>query len=131
VIEPSAFEREVGELHAFFERWYAGESDRSEIVRLDVLDESFVMIGPDGRLLPVDDVKAMIETAYGRHPMKIEIRNVVLVPGKSHGTYEEWQTVDGSTSGRISTVVMANDRHAPNGLRWMHLHETWLPAALR
>lgn len=131
MIEAAAFEREVRQLHEFFERWYAGDCDRSDIGRLEVLDESFIMIGPDGRSLSVDDVKAMVESAYGRNRMRIEIRNVTVASGGTYGTYEEWQTVGGSTSGRISTAMMADDPDAPNGLRWMHLHETRLPAALR
>lgn len=46
MIQPDSFEAEVHELHAFFERWYAGAADPSEISRLDVLADSFVMIGP-------------------------------------------------------------------------------------
>ncbi|MFV9673230.1 MAG: hypothetical protein ACNYZH_08385 [Acidimicrobiia bacterium] len=129
MIDGAAFESEVRELHAFFERWFAGTAEPGELERLDVLDDSFHMIGPDGRLQNVDRVRSAIADAYGHRPMQIEIRNVQVHPSAPVGTYEEWQTIDGSITGRTSSAVMKADPLAPNGLRWMHLHETWLPDA--
>jgi len=129
VIQPDSFEAEVHELHAFFERWYAGAADPSEISRLDVLADSFVMIGPDGESSDVEEVRAFVEAAYGRRPTEFRVLNVALRPDTPVGTYEEWQTADGVTTGRISTAVMAPEPGTPNGLRWLHLHETWLPDA--
>jgi len=99
-----------------------------ERVRLDVLDESFVMITPEGRSVPCETVRSVIEAAYGRGPMTIEIRNAAVHPTAAFGTYEEWHTDGGVETGRVSTAVMGSDLAAPNGLRWLHLQETWLPA---
>jgi hypothetical protein len=129
VIERAVFEIEVRELHSFFERWFAGTAERAELSRLDVLDGSFHMIGSDGRLQSVGEIRSAIESAFGRRSMLIEIRNVWVHPTAPIGTYEEWQTTGGEVTGRISSAVMKSDRSAPNGLRWMHLHETWLPDA--
>jgi len=129
VIEAAQFEAEVRELHAFFERWYTGVADRRELARLDVLADSFVMIGPDGRESDVQQVRASIEAAYGRRPTTFRIRNVAVRPNAPVGIYEEWQTAEGITTARISTAVMAPAADMPNGLRWTHLHETWLPDA--
>ena len=129
MIELAAFEAEVRGLHAFFERWFAGSADSNELERLDVLDDSFQMIGPDGHLQTVAQVRTAIEAAYGRRSLQIEIRNVLVHPVAPVGTYEEWQTIDGRVTGRISSAVMVDDSSAPNGLRWMHLQETWLPDA--
>lgn len=129
MIDGAGFEREVRKLHAFFERWFAGTAEPAEMERLDVLDDSFHMIGPDGRLQNVDRVRSAIADAYGHRPMLIEIMNVRVHPSAPVGTYEEWQTIDGSITGRISSAVMRIDPSAPNGLRWTHLHETWLPDA--
>lgn len=129
MIERAAFETEVRQLHTFFERWFAGTAESAELERLDVLDDSFHMIGPDGRMHDVDRVRAAIADAFGHRPMLIEIRNVRVHPSGPIGTYEEWQTIDGDITGRISSAVMKIDPSAPNGLRWMHLHETWLPDA--
>ncbi|MCL1693816.1 MAG: hypothetical protein M3096_09040 [Actinomycetia bacterium] len=129
MIARASFETEVRELHSFFERWFAGTAERAELSWLDVLDDSFHMIGPDGRLQSVGEIRSAIESAFGRRSMLIEIRNVWVHPTAPIGTYEEWQTIGGDVTGRISSAVMKNDRSAPNGLRWMHLHETWLPDA--
>lgn len=129
MIEPSAFEAEVRGIHTFFERWFAGVADPSEIERLDVLDDSFHMVDPGGRQHTVDQVRSAIEDAYGRRSVQIEIRNIDIHPSAPIGTYEEWQTMDDEVTGRISSAVMTVDRSAPNGLRWMHLHETWLSEA--
>jgi hypothetical protein len=96
---------------------------------MDVLASYFVMIGPDGRSSNVKQVRAFVEAAYGRRPTGFRIRNVAVQPHAPVGTYEEWQTVDGDAQGRISTAVMMPDPRMPNGLRWVHLHETWLADA--
>ena len=129
MITLAAFEAEVRGLHAFFERWFAGTADSNELERLDVLDGSFQMIGPDGQLRTVAQVRAAIEDAHGLRSLQIEIRKVWLHPVAPVGMYEEWQTIDGRVSGRISSAVMMSDPSSPNGLRWMHLQETWLPDA--
>ena len=64
-----------------------------------------------------------IEAACGRRPTEIRILNVALRPDTPVGTYEEWQTVDDVTTGRVSTAVMVPEPDTPNGLRWLHLHE--------
>lgn len=126
MIELSAFEKEVRELHAFFERWFAGDAEPAELERLDVLDDSFRMVGPDGRLQTADEVRSAIEDAHGRRSVKIEVRNVWVHPSAPVGMYEEWQTTDDEVTGRRSSAVMMSDPSARNGLRWVHLHETWL-----
>lgn len=129
MIEPASFEAEVRELHAFFERWYSGAADPSEFSRLDVLANTFLLIGPDGRTAAAGEVREMIKASHGRRPIDFTIRNVTLRPDAPVGTYEEWQTEAGITSGRLSTAAMMPAAHRPNGLEWLHLHETWLPDA--
>ena len=87
------------------------------------------MIGPDGGSNNVDEVRAFVEAAYRCRPTEFRIRNVALLPDPPVGTYEEWQTADGVTTGRISTAVMTPESGTPNGLRWLHLHKAWLPDA--
>lgn len=127
MIDPESFGTEVRQLHAFFERWYSGEAESSEVSRLDVLADSFVMIGPDADVAERVDVRASIVAARGRRPMQIEVRNVVVRPELDLGTYEEWQATRGVAIGRLSTAVMRSAPRLPNGLVWAHLHETWLP----
>jgi len=89
VIQTDSFEAEVRELHAFFQRWYSGAADPIEILRLDVLADSFVMIGPDGESSDVDEVRAFVEAAYGRRPTEFKILNVAFHPDTLIGTYED------------------------------------------
>ena len=129
MIEPSSFEAEVRELHAFFGRWYSGTAALSEFSRLDALADSFVMIGPDGRTANAGTVREMIRASFALRPIDFTIQNVFVRPDAPVGTYEEWQTDSGVTTGRLSTAVMTPAPHHPNGLQWVHLHETWLPDA--
>jgi hypothetical protein len=41
-------------------------------------------------------------------------------------TYQEWQeTAEGRTV-RLSTALFREKVGTPNGLEWLHVHETWL-----
>ena len=42
------------------------------------------------------------------------------------GTYEERQEREGATTVRLSTVLFQVRADRRNGLKWPHLHETWL-----
>ena len=44
-------------------------------------------------------------------------------------TYEEWQTFEGVEKGRLSTAVFERHPAMPNRVRWLSVHETWLPPA--
>ena len=128
-MEVLAFEAEVRELHAFLEGWFAGTADLIEFAGLDMLDDRSQMIAPVGRLQNCNDVCSAIECGCGRRPMQIEIRNVRAHPIAPVGIDEEWKTIDGRVTARISSAVMGIDPSAPHGLEWMHLHEGWLPDA--
>ena len=62
---------------------------------MDVLADSFVMIGPDGRSSNVEQVRAFVEAAYGRRPTGFEIRNIAVRPPRRSGP---------TRSGRPSTA---------------------------
>lgn len=117
MIRADSFEAEVRGLHAFFERWYSGAADPSEISRLDVPADLFVMIGPGGGSNNVDEVRAFVQAAHGCRPTEFRIRNVVVPSDAPVGTYEEWQTTDGVSTGRISTAAMTPEPATPNGIR--------------
>jgi len=129
VIEAAQSEAEVRELHAPSQCWYRGAADPNEIVRRDALAGSFVMICPDSRERDGQQVRELVEVAFGSRPTKLKIRNVAVRPNAPIGGYEEWQTAAGVTTTRISSAVMMPAADTPNGLRSMHLHETWLPVA--
>jgi hypothetical protein len=129
---------EVEQLHVFFEAWMSGtlEADPETFRRLsDVLAPEFEMISPYGDRTTRDELVAGLMPAHGIHagrtrPFRIRIANY---RGRSLSkemhlvTYEEWQVIDGETRGRLSTALLRNREGTPNGVEWVHLHETWMP----
>jgi len=124
-------------LHVFFVGWLGGslEDDPGTFSRLDeVLAPEFEMISPDGELITREQMEDGLRPAHGVHagltrPFRIRITNY---RGRSLSreiylaTYEEWQLIDGVTRGRLSTAVFRNRKGTPNGVEWVHLHETWM-----
>ncbi len=133
---------EVVELHRFFQDWFAGrlpDTDEAFGRLASGLAPSFEMVTPDGATRTRDQVLGGVR---GGHPggdgassaevTRFEIRNhrhrhtfgeVAVV------TYEEWQTRGDSSQGRVATAVFQAAPAAPNGVVWLHLHETMLPGA--
>ena len=128
---------EIVALHDFFEAWLSGtrpDTDRSFDRVRQALASDFQLIHPEGRWMTRTDILDGLRTNHGSQPdLTIEIRNVRVLDGGETlivATYEEWQTSDEATDGRQSTVVFARDADAPHGLRWQHVHETWIETAL-
>lgn len=124
---------EIEGLHAFFVDWFGGTlaRDRFEADFVPRFAEDLIFIPPAGRLLGYPDLEDGIRSGYGSNPdFRVRIRNVVVrrvFEGKVLATYEEWQrNAIASTppdNGRLATVLFEQgDR-----LRWLHIHETWLP----
>jgi len=128
-------ETEVLELHRFFERWYLGEPDPhgEDFSRLsDVLTEDFRMVDPDGALVARSDLLTGIRASHGSKPegFHIAIENLyyrMLGRGLAAVTYEEWHEEGGRRRGRLSTAIFREHADVPNGVEWVHVHETWLP----
>jgi hypothetical protein len=130
-----ACRREIEALHQFFEGWLSGERSNTDASfrRLDrALAPDFQLIHPSGDGRSRDDILTGLRAAHGSQPgLTIEIRNVQLRGTGERllaATYEEWQRSADTEDGRLSTVVFARRSEAPNGLRWRHVHETWLQA---
>lgn len=130
-----ACRREVQALHQFFEAWLSGERPNTDASfrRLDrALAPAFRLIHPSGDRRSRDDILTGLRGAHGsRSALTIDIRNVQLRGNGARllvATYEEWQQSADTEDGRLSTVVFARHPEGPNGLRWRHVHETWLQA---
>jgi hypothetical protein len=124
---------EVKELHQFFEDWLTGRRPETESAfeRVErALGPSFRLIDPSGRERRRGDIQEGLRTGYGSEPdLTIQVRDVqVMEEGENLllATYEEWQETGDSTDGRLSTVLFRRDGAATNGLRWAHVHETWI-----
>jgi hypothetical protein len=127
-------QREVEELHEFFQKWFNGEvpdTDASFERFAGVLAPTFHIISPDGTVHDKASTLPVVRGGHGRGGMRIWIRNYehrLLIGGSvAMATYEEWQETEEGTRGLLSTALLEQADGTPNGLRWLHVHETWLP----
>ncbi len=128
-------EREIIGLHVFFEQWLRAEVPKSdELMRrfVDVTPPEFTLISPAGSVSFYEQIAKAIFDGYGTSPtMRLWADNVQLchtLPGGYYMlTYHEWQQYgDGEPSLRLSSVLLHEKPGTPNGLEWLHLHETWI-----
>lgn len=132
-------EDEVVDLHRFFQAWYRGEidPDGGGFSRLsDVLAEGFHMVSPDGEVIGRGEILSALRAAHGSKVADFVIRTDECrfrSGSRRLGvvTYEEWQEEGGTRRGRIATAVLQDRADAPNGVEWVHVHQTWLPANRR
>jgi hypothetical protein len=132
---------EIDELHAFFEQWFNGDLEPSEatLARFtDVMAPGFHIVSPDGAMRDRAAIIRLVREGHGsglvdgKRTVRIWIEHLALRASSDHVsvvTYEEWQERGGEQTGRLSTAVLQNAPDTPNGLRWLHVHETWLGAA--
>ena len=128
---------EIVELHAFFENWFNGylEKNDQDFQRfLGVLDDKFELITPSGQKHTREEILKLVWNSHGSrsnsdNPMKIWIENfnykqisdsIFLV------TYEEWQKIENSNKGRLSTAIFQRSEYKYNDINWIHVHETFL-----
>ncbi|MFT7485940.1 MAG: hypothetical protein ACI9F9_001792 [Candidatus Paceibacteria bacterium] len=128
-------ETEVRELHQFFQEWFRGDlpnTSESFARFADVLEEGFQMIVPGGVPCGRAALLERLQAAYGLDlQSKIWVEKIdarALGPDLFLVTYEEWQTRASGDKGRLSSALFRGQPSAPNGVVWLHLHETWLPA---
>ena len=128
------YQTEIEDLHRFFESWLSGRAgdDDATWERLpSVLAEDFAHVGPDGALLDREGLLSALRPAHGSaggsFRIRIEDVRCRLVEGDlGLTTYEEWQDRSGRLRGMLSTALFRARPGAPNGLEWVHVHETWL-----
>ncbi len=125
--------REIVELHQFFEDWLSGKvpKDKKTFARFtDATALSMNLVSTDGQIFGHAQLVDWIYNAHGSEPgfalwvEAIEPRgafdSVALL------TYEEWQDRTTGRTVRQSTVLFEKDQNAPNGVRWLHVHETYM-----
>lgn len=135
-----AVAKEIIDLHVFFEDWYRGNCNNTDRVfknrLLSRMDIDFHIILPNGENYYGEQFWPEMKKAHGSNPkFQISLRNFsrkLQIGRKTFvANYEEWQKNAMNTlpanNGRISTAVMVTDENGPNGLKWLHVHETWLP----
>lgn len=129
---------EVIEAHRFFTEWFTGvlpDTDATWAALEDTLAPGFVLVTPGGRLIEREALLQGIRANHGQHEdtgFEIWIENFEcrLIEGDVVvATYEEWQTLGDDTTGRLSTAIFERNPAMPNHVRWLHVHETWLPSS--
>ena len=126
-------ENEIIELHQFFLDWYNNKlspSDENFTRVSDVLAPDFTIIFPSGENVFCQPLLDRLRNANNIHAnMRIWIRNIKVrfhIGNLILATYEEWQEIDGLITSRLSSVVFQDNETKPNGLQWLHVHETWI-----
>lgn len=127
---------EIEELHRFFTDWFNGaiaDTDATWAALENGLAPDFILVTPYGRVLAREALLTSLRPLNGQHDtaagFKIWIRNFTCRHIAEHTvvvTYEEWQTLHGKETGRISTAVFERNAAMPNRVRWVSVHETWL-----
>ena len=132
----SQCETEIVELHRFFEEWFMGrlEDSGAAFSRFaDVMADGFIMISPEGTVTGRAELLRGLRHARAAYTPanSISIR-VADIQQRRHSddlclmTYEEWQNTGSGERGRISSALFRRRPGTPNGVEWLHLHETWM-----
>jgi len=128
------WETEIRELHEFFEAYFLGTSGK-ELDRVEAaLGSDFTMCGPSG---DESDRKATIKALKDGFAhtlsLRIEIADPELLFDDAHqliAAYTEIHHLADRSNYRRSTVIFGHDPDAPNGLRWIRVHESWIDRGL-
>jgi hypothetical protein len=130
------FERarlEIVDLHDAFAAWMGAGAD--VFARFEAaLAADFSMVGPSAKRLDRAGVLAMLGGMRGAFGPGFGIRIEAAVP-LAHGAdficvgYDEIQVGRPGPSRRRASALLCPDPAGPNGLRWLAVHETWIPDA--
>lgn len=128
--------KEIVELHDFFTEWFKGTVERQQLEPrfLSRLHEGFVFIPPDGQVITRELLKEIFDRGYGTNNyFKIQIRDVTIcheVGNLMMATYTEWQVgaiQSENTNARVVSILI----EMTTPVKWLHIHETWLPESVR
>ena len=122
--------REVVELHALIVELFTGRSH--DFSRCDtVFSPKLEMVTPEGRRLTRTQIMENFHKARVRADFRITIEDISPIR-EDNGCvllhYIEEQYRDGETSRRRSVALFEAASHAPCGVAWRFLQETWISA---
>ena len=129
---------EVDDLHAFFVAWLGGDEE-ADFARCEAaLGPGFQIVEPDGTVIDRDPLLRALGSAKGKHgdperPFDIRIeesRARTVSDALCLVTYIERQSVRGKPTARRSTALFRKRAGGPNGVEWLHVHETWIDPAI-
>ncbi len=127
----SLVEKEIVELHQFFEGWFSGELTGDAISVLDnVIHDDFVLITPHADQIDKSSLIKIINSNQGKaSDQKIWVENIRVRSTFERvilATYNECQRINKVETCRISSAIFRKDEKARNGIKWLHLHETFI-----
>ena len=128
---------EVDDLHRFFVAWLGGDPSAAFSRCEAALGAGFQIVEPDGSVVERAPLLRALESARGKHgdsnrPFTIRIEDSAaraLSGALCLVTYIERQQIRGRPTARRSTAVFRNAPDGPNGVEWLHVHETWIASA--
>lgn len=121
--------QEIVDLHEHFEAYFLGTIDSLERVEIALADD-FTIAGPDGSISDRAQTLAALRDGHA-HSESMKIVISAMNPLVENGalvvaSYIESHELALRSNHRLSTVVFRCDDAAPNGVRWVRVHETWL-----
>ncbi|MDA2806719.1 DUF4440 domain-containing protein [Nocardiopsis suaedae] len=124
---------EIADLHRHIGAWLRGEAAPDTLGDfLGMLTPGFRLHAPGGDVVDAAALEKGFPSAHGSAPgLVLTIREPLVVAeddGIVVAAYEEHQDSPRERSVRRCTVVFLRDAAARHGLRWHHLHETWILA---
>ena len=131
----SACEQEIVGLHRFFQAWFLGgfsDRERAFMRFSDVMNPGFAIVSPRGTATALPELSKGLKGAFGTWQAGSTIEVVDVALRHVHAdlallTYIERQHVGDKDTARLSTVLMRQQEATPNGVQWLHVHETWMP----
>lgn len=124
----SLVEAEVHDLHELFEAWFRGSATNLDRVEA-ILDAEFSFISPRGDVVSREDLLAGLRQAGGSRSIRIRTGDIKLLwhrEGVVLAAYKEWHDHADYSTARQTSALFSLDETAPGGLRWLHVHETWI-----
>lgn len=128
----SRYEKEIIELHQFFEDWFTGRlpKTREAFDRMEkATGDEFVIVMPQGKKVGRGPLLTGLFEAHGaQKDLRIWIEKVRIHAEDNPLVvieYEEWQKSGGEPVSRYSTAIFRKKANGPNELEWVHVHETW------
>jgi hypothetical protein len=124
-------QQEISEVEQFFEGWIKGSLAQTEAVYhrfASVIAPTFHIVLPSGLLWPGAELVAFMRHQYGTDPATrrwVErVRLGHLSPTGAVFVFEEWQVRDGQQKRNLISALFEAAAGTPNGVRWLHVHET-------
>ena len=135
-MQDTIYHREITEFFQFFSGWFDGTTPNIDehYSRIScVIPHDSTYIGHDGKLIMANAFfMNHVRSAHGSIPkLHMQAKNIQLQwenGGLALVIFEEWSTASTPVpDGRICSAIFRKNPNTPNGIEWLHFHETLLP----